>query len=55
MSLKDELKDISTDTVKQAIPTLSSGLISAFIAWWKKRPERVAARKARRAARKAAK
>lgn len=54
MSLRDELKDISADTVKQALPVLVGGATAGFITWLRKMPERMEYRQLRRQKRRAA-
>ena len=54
MALRDELKDIGQDTVKQAIPVLVGAAAGGFIAWLKKMPQRMEVRRLRRQKRRAA-
>lgn len=48
MALRDELQDISRDTVKQALPVLVGGVTTVFIAWLRKMPQRMEYRQLRR-------
>jgi hypothetical protein len=54
MALRDELRDIGQDSVKQAIPFLVGGATAGFIAWLKKMPMRMEVRQLRRQKRRAA-
>jgi heme exporter protein D len=58
MSLRDELKDISADTVRQALPAVGGALattvIGLVVARIKQMPERIAMRTARRKRRREA-
>lgn len=54
MALRDELKDLGEDTVKQAVPIIVGAASGGFIAWLKKMPERMAYRRLRRQKRREA-
>jgi hypothetical protein len=54
MSLREELEDIGTDTVKQAVPVIVGAAQSGLIAWLRKIPRRMEYRALRREKRREA-